>query len=106
MWWLVRLQLMGVQTLGILSILLFLFNWSMRIALIKLVRNKRKTCGAEVLCEFVDLLSKHDLVWVKSVVLVSDRALGVISQINCCSRIEKGQNYREDFFSSSPLYYL
>ena len=43
MWWHVWLRLIGVQTLQILIILLFLFKWSLRIVLIKLVRNERKS---------------------------------------------------------------
>jgi hypothetical protein len=46
----------------------------------------------------VDLLSKSGLTWTKSVGLVSDRGLAVISQSNCCSRIKKDGIVEKDSF--------
>jgi hypothetical protein len=62
----------------------------MRIGLINLTRNERKTCGAEVLTELADLLSKCGLTWTRTVGFFSDWTLAVNSQSNCCSRIKRG----------------
>jgi hypothetical protein len=50
---------------------------------------KGKTCGAKIISELADLLSKCGLTWKRTVGFVRDWDMAVISHSKCCRRVKK-----------------